>query len=148
MKDDIAFITKRVQKLMMEDKFSGRTYNRRSNYKKEDPLKEEKEKRERAREVICYNCKKLSHVKYDCPLNKAKREKRRATMATWSQSEYSYVDENEKEVANMCFMALEDKDEINSNFDNDEEFMIEYEKWIKDINKLDEKSTSHKKNVF
>ena len=41
----------------------------------------------------------------------------------------------------MCFMALEDQDEVNSNFDNDEEL-------LKDINKLDEKNTSLKKKVF
>ena len=81
-KIDITLITKRVQKLMMKDKFSGRTYNRRSNYKKEGPSREEKEKREGAREVICNMCKKPSHVKYDCPLYKSKREKRRAIMET------------------------------------------------------------------
>ena len=41
----------------------------------------------------------------------------------------------------MCFMALKDPDEVNSNFDNDEEL-------LKDINKLDEKNTSLKKKVF
>ena len=48
----------------------------------------------------------------------------------------------------MCFMALEDQDEVNSNFDNDEEFMIEYEEMLKYINKLDEKNTSLKKKNF
>ena len=48
----------------------------------------------------------------------------------------------------MCFMTIEDQDEVNSNFDNDEEFMIEYEELTKDINKLDEKNTSLKKKVF
>ena len=37
-------ITKRVQNLMMKNKFSGMAYNKRSNYKKEGPLKDEKEK--------------------------------------------------------------------------------------------------------
>ena len=46
MEDDIALITKRVQKLMMKDKYSGGTNNRRSNYKKEGPSREEKEKKE------------------------------------------------------------------------------------------------------
>ena len=87
MEKDIAHITKRVQKLMMKDEFSGRTYNRRSNYKREDPSREEKEKREGAKEIICYKCKKPSHVIYDCSLYKSKREKRRVIMATWSQSE-------------------------------------------------------------
>ena len=81
MEDDIALITKRVQKLTMNDKFSGRTYNRRSNYKKEGISIEEKENREGAREVIFYKCKKSDHVKYDCPLYKAKRENRKAMMA-------------------------------------------------------------------
>ena len=102
MEDDITFITKRVQKLMMKDKFSGSTYNKRSNHKKEGPSREEKEKKG-VREVIFYKCKKSGHVKYDCSLYKAKREKRRPMMITWSQSEDSSYDENEKEVANMCF---------------------------------------------
>ena len=46
MEDDIALITKRVQKLMMKKKYDGKTYNKRSNYKKEGPSKEEKESRE------------------------------------------------------------------------------------------------------
>ena len=62
-------------------------------------------------------------MKYDCPLYKAKREKRRAMMTIWSQSEDSSDDENEKKVANMCFKAFEDPDGVNSNFDDDE-FMI------------------------
>ena len=36
-------------------------------------------------------------------------------MATWSESEESSEEENEKEVANMCFMAINDLDEVNSN---------------------------------
>ena len=31
---------------MMKDKIGGRTYNKRNNYKKEGPSKDEKEKRE------------------------------------------------------------------------------------------------------
>ena len=44
MEGDIALITKRVQKLMLKDKFNGMTYNRRNNYKKEGPSREEKKK--------------------------------------------------------------------------------------------------------
>ena len=46
IEDDIALITKRVQKLMMKNKYGGKTYNKRSSYKKEGPSKEEKENRE------------------------------------------------------------------------------------------------------
>ena len=125
IKDDIALITKRVKKLMMNNKYGGNTYNKRSSYKKEDPSKEEKENRKGEKEVIFYKCKKPGHVKHDRPLYKAKRKKRRAMMTTWSQSENSFDDENENEVANMCFMDFENKDEVNSNFDENEEFMFE-----------------------
>ncbi|RVW85482.1 hypothetical protein CK203_044070 [Vitis vinifera] len=36
---------------------------------------------------------------------------KKAMMATWSESEESSEEENEKEVANMCFMAINDLDE-------------------------------------
>ena len=37
-------------------------------------------------------------------------------MATWSESEdESSKEENEKEVANMCFMVIDELDEVNSN---------------------------------
>ena len=68
-------------------------------------------------------------------------------MATWSQSEDSYDDENENKVANMCFMAFEDKDEVNSNFDENEEFMFEYDNLLKAIYKLDEMNIFLKKKI-
>ena len=37
-------------------------------------------------------------------------------MATQSESEYeSFEEENEKEVANMCFMAIDELDEVKYN---------------------------------
>ncbi|RVW28775.1 hypothetical protein CK203_089226 [Vitis vinifera] len=58
-------------------------------------------------------CKKLGDIKYDCPFYKseAKRRMKKAMMATWSESEESSEEENAKEVANMCFMAIDDLDE-------------------------------------
>ena len=47
----------------------------------------------------------------------------------------------------MCLMAFEGQDEVNSNYDDDE-FIIEYEEFLKDINKLDEKNTSLNRKVF
>ena len=68
-------------------------------------------------------------------------------MATWSQNEDSSNDEKEEEIANMCFMAFENQDEVNSNFDDDE-FIFEFGEFLKDINKLDEKIASLKNKVF
>ena len=133
---------------MIKNKYGGKTYNKRSNYKKEGPSKEVKENRKGTKELIFYKCKKPGYVKYDCPLYKAKREKRRAMMATWSQSEDSSDDENENKVVNTCFMAFEDKDEVNSNLDEDEEFMFKYDDLLKAIYKLDENNTLLKKKVF
>ena len=51
-------------------------------------------------------------------------------MSTLSQSEESSNDVREKEVANICFMAFDDLDEVNSN-SNYDKFMIEYENCLK-----------------
>ena len=64
-----------------------------------------------------------------------------------NQVKDSSDDEDENEIANMCFMALEDQDEVNSNSD-DEELMFEYDELLKFIYKLDENSTLLKKKVL
>ena len=69
-------------------------------------------------------------------------------MVTWSQSEDSSDDENENEVANLCFMAFEDKNEVNSNLDENEDFIFDYDDFLKAIYKVDEKNTSLKKKLF
>ncbi|RVW95596.1 hypothetical protein CK203_039084 [Vitis vinifera] len=82
--DDLALITRKLNKYMREK-----------------------------RDLTCFKCKKLGHIKYDCHLYKseAKRRRKKAMMATWSESEESSEEENEKEVANMCFVAIDDLDE-------------------------------------
>ena len=72
-------------------------------------------------EVICYNCNKPGHMKFDCPLLKKKgysndknkqpkQFKKKALHATWDDSKSSSDDEGEQnEVSNICFMANEDK---------------------------------------
>ena len=61
-----------------------------------------------------------------------------------NQVKDSSDDEEEIEIANLCFMALEDQDEVNSNSD-DEELMFEYDELLKFIYKLDEKNTLRRK---
>ncbi|KAL6321517.1 hypothetical protein AAG906_019697 [Vitis piasezkii] len=102
--DDLALITRKLNKYMRGERFRG---------KKESSSHGNKEKWEEKGDLICFKCKKSGHIKYDCPLYKieAKRRMKKVMMATWSESEESSEEEKEKEVANMCFMAIDDLDE-------------------------------------
>ena len=54
--------------------------------------------------------------------------------------------ENEKEVANMCFMAIDELDEVNSNL-SDEDIHDAFEELYEDFEKLSLKNISLKKKV-
>ncbi|KAA3469954.1 zf-CCHC domain-containing protein [Gossypium australe] len=57
--------------------------------------------------IICYKCKKLGHIKYDCPQLKNKgSSKQKAYVAAWSDE-----DSFDDEVANLCLMAINDPKE-------------------------------------
>ena len=103
---------------MRGEKFKGRRFtSRRDSFKKEFSSHGDKEIWEEKKDLVFFKCKKLGHIKYDCSLYKseAKKRKKKAMMATWSKSEdESSEKENEKEVANMCFMAIDELDEVNS----------------------------------
>ena len=45
---------------------------------------------------------------------------KKAMMAIWSESEESSEEEKEKEVANMCLMAIDELDEVNFNFSDED----------------------------
>ena len=78
---------------------------------------------DKRKEIWCVsNANKSGHIKYDCPLYKsdAKRRKKKTMMATWIESEESSEEENEKEVANICFMAIDELDEANSNLSDED----------------------------
>ena len=82
--------------------------------------KYEGEGKKKSKEVTCYECKKLGHIRSECPKlkfkNKGAKDKRKAFKATWddtSESE-SKLEEDQDEVANLCFMALEDDIEVPS----------------------------------
>ena len=64
-------------------------------------------------------------------------------MVTWSESEESFEEEREKEVANMCFMAIDELDEVNSNF-SDEDIHDVFEELYE---KLSLKNNSLKKKI-
>ena len=112
--DDLALITRKLNKYMRGERFRGKKFtSRRNPSRRESSSHGDKEKWEEKGDLICFKCKKLRHIKYDCPLYKieARRRMKKAMMATWSESEESSEEEKEKEVANMCFMAIDDLDE-------------------------------------
>ncbi|GAV56542.1 LOW QUALITY PROTEIN: zf-CCHC domain-containing protein/UBN2 domain-containing protein, partial [Cephalotus follicularis] len=84
---------------------------RKRNFKKHIQKGESSKKEE----VICYECNKLGHYKSDCPKlkkNKEHSKKKKAMMATWSDSDNSSSDEEcDGEVANITIMAIENEDE-------------------------------------
>ena len=71
---------------------------------------------------------------------------KKAMMATWSESEESSEEEKEKEVANMCFMAIDEFDEVNLNF-SDEHMHDVFEELHEDFEKLSLKNNSLKKKI-
>ena len=84
---------------MKGEKFRGKRFtSRRDLSKKESSSHGDKEKWEEKRDLVFFKCKKLRHIKYDCPLYKSevKRRMKKAMMATWSESEESSEEENEK----------------------------------------------------
>ncbi|XP_040957765.1 uncharacterized protein [Gossypium hirsutum] len=59
--------------------------------------------------IICYECKKLGHIKFDCPQWKKKgsrKQKLKANVAILSDENSS--DDEDQEVANQCLMAIND----------------------------------------
>ena len=83
--EDLALITRKFNKFMRGERFRGRRFTSRRDFsKKESSSHGDKEKWEEKRDLVCFKCKKLGHIKYDCPPYKseAKRRKKKAMMAT------------------------------------------------------------------
>ncbi|RVW77701.1 hypothetical protein CK203_053383 [Vitis vinifera] len=113
--DDLALFTRKLNKYMRSESFRGRRFTSRRDFsKKESSSHGDKEKWEEKRDLVYFKCKKQGHIKYDCPLYKseAKRRMKKAMVATWSESEESFEEEKEKEVASKCFMAIDEFDEV------------------------------------
>ena len=73
---------------MRGENFRGRRFTfRRDSSKKESSSHGDKERREEKRDLVCFKCKKLRHIKYDYPLYKSetKRRKKKAVMTIWSE---------------------------------------------------------------
>ena len=103
--EELAMIVKRFSRLMKSNR--GKRFQRKRDFKN----KEEKDP------IICYECKKPGHMKAECPQLKQEnyvktKKKHRAHIATWSDEES--MDDEKDEVANLCLMALEENQEVNT----------------------------------
>ena len=68
-------------------------------------------------------------------------------MTTWSESEdESSEEENEKEVANMCFLTIDELDKVNSNISY-EDIYDAFKIFFEDFEKLGLKNASHKTKI-
>ena len=112
---------------------------------------------------ICYECKKPRHIRLDCPLYKKefRKKKKRAMVATWSDSEGSTSTEEKEttKTTNLCLMTLKDEvmslepqtehmfDELNSTF---HELLSELKKVgvkIKILKNITDGLLNEKKNI-
>ncbi|KAA3477961.1 zf-CCHC domain-containing protein/UBN2 domain-containing protein [Gossypium australe] len=76
------------------------------------------------RRTLSYECKKLGHIKFECPQWKKRgssKQKLKAHVATWTDEDLS--DNEDQELANLCLMAIDDiKVTSNSSTLNDYSF--------------------------
>ena len=80
--------------------------------RKRPPTKEKHNKeKDKEQPLICYEYKKSRYFKSECPqlMKDLKKYKKKAMMATWSESDESSSKEDSNEQANLCFMAHENE---------------------------------------
>ncbi|GAV85616.1 zf-CCHC domain-containing protein/UBN2 domain-containing protein, partial [Cephalotus follicularis] len=103
--DEMPLITRRFKKYWAKMKFGSK------HFKKSLPSKSETKKEE----IICFECNKPGHYKSECPRLKKTKDtikKKKAMLATWSDSDESSSEEEEnQEVAQLALMAIDDSDE-------------------------------------
>ncbi|KAL2492479.1 zinc finger protein [Abeliophyllum distichum] len=133
--------------VLLVKKWRGFRNNRR--FQKKVDKGEEKNKK-----IICYDCDKPDHKRIECP-NKKKFTKNKARQDTWDDSDEddNGEDEVQEEIANMCFMAIEDEVSTNNNDSyidlstSYDEILEEFEKLISKYSILNNKHSLLKKVV-
>ena len=106
-------------------------------------------------EIICYRCKKPGHVKWDCPLRRSTKEKRPSKRAygAWTDEDESENEaSNVEEVANLCFMAIDDEtqDEVISSPSSTytfEELQEAFDELLDNFKRISAKNISLKKSM-
>src|SRR5262249_393254 len=152
--EDINLLVRKLNRFFKKQrgkKFSA--FKKTTNYRKNDAGKayKEKEKKEEKKEIQCYECKKLGHIKYECTSLIKKMEqykkKSQAMLATWSDlddTETSPEDsDEEEEEANLCLMTTS---EVHSESENDiieDDMLLEMTKLLKALKKADLKISKH-----
>jgi len=97
--DKLSLITRMMWKIKHSSRFNNSS--KRSFHKKEKSP------------IICYQCKKLGHLKSECPdLEKSKdkkkkffKSKKKSLVSTWEDPNDSSSDEDNEEEANQCLMV-------------------------------------------
>ena len=93
-----------------------RKFNRKPIKKEKINRDKEKEKgKEKDQGPVCYECKKLGHLRYDCSLIKISMRKKmkKALFGAWIDNESSSSSSDREEhinIVNFCLMALEDEE--------------------------------------
>ncbi|KAG8651017.1 hypothetical protein MANES_07G085550v8 [Manihot esculenta] len=141
--EELALVTRRIRKLLLQNK----RFIPRKNFRKEKGESSKKEV------VICYECNKPGHYKVDCPKLKKpiKKFKKKAFKATWDESSDTEEEEDGDEIANMCFMALEESSDEVTTLDeftlNDDDVEFSYDELVGALKLMnDELEKSHRKN--
>ncbi|KAG8661295.1 hypothetical protein MANES_02G221966v8 [Manihot esculenta] len=141
--EELALVTRRIRKLLLQNK----KFIPRKNFRKEKGESSKKEV------VICYECNKPGHYKVDCPKLKKpiKKFKKKACKATWDESSDTEEEEVGDEIANMCFMALEESSNEVTILDDstlcDDVVEFSYDELVGALKLMnDELEKSHKKN--
>ena len=92
----------------MRKKYSSRTRDFNKKY--------EGDRKNKTKEVTCYECKKSGHIRSECPKLKFKingaKDRKKAFKVTCDDSSKSKKEEEQEEVANLCFMVLEDENKV------------------------------------
>ena len=104
--EEMAMFARKFNKFMRMKRFGNARRPQRKEIMKGESSKKEKDP------IVCYECKKPGHIKFECPLLKkqsSRKPYKKAMMATWSDSDISEDESHDDdEVANLCFMALDD----------------------------------------
>ncbi|XP_058002282.1 uncharacterized protein LOC131179452 [Hevea brasiliensis] len=135
--EELALMTRRIRKMLFQNK----KFIPKRNFKKD---KGESSKRD---PPICFECNKPGHIRTDHPKLKKpfKKFKKKALKAIWDESSDSEDEEIGDQVAQMCFMAIEESsNEVTLN-DNVVEFS--YDELVNALKVMnDELELSHKRN--